>query len=103
MSMIRNESGSAMLASLAVLLMLGIVGIAAVNSSDSDMNIAHNYRSDITDTFDIKIKALGCHKSQVGNDFPPEMEKRLRDRAKDFAKGEGFELAEAFHRVEILW
>lgn len=59
-----------------------------------------NYRSDITDTFDIKIKALGCHKSQIGNDFPPEMEKRLRKRAEDCAAGEGVKLAEAFRRVE---
>jgi hypothetical protein len=47
MQMLANERGSAMLISLAVLLMLGIVGIAAVQSSDSDMNIADNYRSDI--------------------------------------------------------
>ena len=60
-----------------------------------------NYRSDITDTFDIKLAALRCHKSQVG-DFP-EVEQWLRQRAKQMAEGEGFELAEAFHRVEIWW
>ena len=62
-----------------------------------------NYRSKITDTFDIKLAALGCHKSQVGNRLPPEMESRLRERAKQMAEGEDYELAEAFHRVEILW
>ncbi len=62
-----------------------------------------NYRSDITDTFDIKIAALRCHKSQVGFDLPFDLEKRLRERAKTMAEGEAFELAEAFHRVELWW
>ena len=62
-----------------------------------------NYRSDITETFDIKLAALRCHKSQVGYDLAPDLEKWLRRRAKEMAKGENFELAEAFHRVEITW
>jgi len=62
-----------------------------------------NYRSDITDTFDIKIAALRCHKSQVGFDLPFDLEKRLRERAKTMAEGEAFELAEAFYRVELWW
>ncbi len=62
-----------------------------------------NYRSDITDTFDIKIAALRCHKSQVGDNLSPELAERLRQRAKEMAKGEDYELAEAFHRVEIWW
>ena len=62
-----------------------------------------NYRSDITDTFDIKLAALRCHKSQVGDNRFPQIEERLRQRAKDIAEGENFELAEAFHRVEITW
>jgi len=62
-----------------------------------------NYRSDITDTFDIKLAALRCHKSQVSGHPFADMEKWLRQRAKDMAKGENFELAEAFHRVEITW
>ena len=61
-----------------------------------------DYRSDITDTFDIKIAALRCHQSQVGNNRVPDLEKRLRQWAKQMAEGENFELAEAFHRVEIL-
>jgi LmbE family N-acetylglucosaminyl deacetylase len=60
-----------------------------------------NYRSDITDTFDIKLKALRCHESQVGNSRFPDIEDRMRQWAKDRADGEDFELAEAFHRVEI--
>jgi len=61
-----------------------------------------NYRSDITDTFDIKLAALRCHKSQI-EDHSEQIEEWLRERAKLMAHGEGFELAEAFHRVEILW
>ncbi len=62
-----------------------------------------NYRCDITDTFDIKLAALRCHKSQVGDDLSPDLRKWLVQRAKDSAQGEDYELAEAFHRVEIKW
>ncbi|MBN1176325.1 MAG: PIG-L family deacetylase [Dehalococcoidales bacterium] len=59
-----------------------------------------NYRLDVTDTFELKLAALGCHKSQVG-DIPPEMRERMREWAKINAEGENFELAEAFHLVEM--
>ncbi len=62
-----------------------------------------NYRSDITNTFDTKLAALRCHKSQVGDNPSPERKKWLRQWAKKMAEGEDFELAEAFHRVEITW
>jgi len=61
-----------------------------------------NCRLDITDTFDIKLSALRCHKSQVGHRSVQELEERMRKRYKEFAEGEDFELAEAFHRVEII-
>jgi LmbE family N-acetylglucosaminyl deacetylase len=61
-----------------------------------------NHRSDITDTFDIKLAALRRHKSQVGYLNNPEGEKRLRERYRSLAEGEDFELAEAFHRVQIF-
>jgi LmbE family N-acetylglucosaminyl deacetylase len=57
-----------------------------------------NHYSDITDTFAKKLEALGCHKSQVG-DIPQEMRDRMREWARTMAKGQNFELAEAFHRV----
>jgi LmbE family N-acetylglucosaminyl deacetylase len=60
-----------------------------------------NYRSDITDTFDMKLRALKCHKSQIKEPFKSEMEKWLCQRAKDMANGEKFKLAEGFHRAEI--
>ena len=61
-----------------------------------------NYRSDITDTFDVKIAALRCHRSQVGDSSNPGLDERMRERHRMFAEGEDFELAEAFHRVELF-
>ncbi len=60
-----------------------------------------NYRTDITDTFGIKKSALSCHKTQVGDSLSGELEQWLLQRAREMAEGEDFELAEAFHRVEI--
>lgn len=62
-----------------------------------------NFRSDITSTFEQKLQALRCHKSQIKEPFASEMEKWLCTRAQDMAKGEDFKLAEAFHQVEIWW
>jgi LmbE family N-acetylglucosaminyl deacetylase len=61
-----------------------------------------NYRSDITDTFELKIASLRCHKSQVGGDRAGGLADRLRERAKASAQGEKFELAEAFRRIEAM-
>ncbi len=60
-----------------------------------------NHRSDITDTFDLKLQALRCHDSQMQEMDEPNPERWLRQRCKDIAKEEDFELGEAFHRVEI--
>lgn len=60
-----------------------------------------NFRSDITETFDLKVQALRCHQSQIKEPFKSEMEKWLCKRAEDMAEGEAFKLAEGFHRVEI--
>ncbi len=62
-----------------------------------------NYHSDVTDTFDLKLAALRCHKSQVSDHPFPDLEKWLRQRHETMAEGEDFELAEGFHRVEIWW
>jgi len=53
-----------------------------------------NYRSDITNTFHLKLNALGHIPLQ-------ELEAWLRERHMTMAEGEDFQLAEAFHRVEI--
>jgi LmbE family N-acetylglucosaminyl deacetylase len=62
-----------------------------------------NYRSDITEAFHVKLTALRCHKSQVGHIPPQELEERMRERHRSMGQGEDFQVAEAFHRVEILW
>jgi LmbE family N-acetylglucosaminyl deacetylase len=59
-----------------------------------------NFRSDITATFDLKVAALKCHKSQVREFKRGDPEEWLRQRCREMASGESFELAEAFHRVE---
>ena len=57
---------------------------------------------DVTDTFEKKIEALFCHKSQVGN--PPDEVRRgrWRQRYEEFGRKAGVELAEAFKRIEIF-
>jgi len=60
-----------------------------------------NYHSNITDTFDIKIAALRCHKSQISDNPSTGLEERMRERYKMLAQGEDYELAEAFHRIEL--
>ena len=62
-----------------------------------------NYRADITDTFDLKVKALRCHDSQMQALDVPNPVDWLRQRCKDIAKNEDFKLGEAFHRIEIFW
>ncbi|OGN87526.1 MAG: hypothetical protein A2158_07150 [Chloroflexi bacterium RBG_13_46_14] len=62
---------------------------------------APNYFSDITDTFEVKMAALHCHKSQYG-ESSPERTKRMRDRYKAQAENEAYELGEAFHRVDMM-
>ena len=60
-----------------------------------------NYRSDITRTFDAKLAALYCHKSQVGDTLSPEARERRRERHMMLAEGEDFELAEAFRCIVL--
>ncbi len=62
-----------------------------------------NYRSDITDTFDLKLAALRCHASQLVEFDPAALEERLKSRCRQMAEGEKFEFAEAFHREEIMY
>ena len=60
-----------------------------------------NYRSDITGTFDLKLAALQCHVTQVKELGIPDFKAWLQGFCRDLAAGENFELAEAFHRVQI--
>ena len=56
-----------------------------------------NVRSDITETFDLKIAALRCHASQMRALPAGDPEEWLRRRCREMAAGESFGLAEAFH------
>ncbi len=46
------------------------------------------------------MKALRCHKSQLGRYPFSEVRKRVRQRMAEVDKEAGFKLAEAFHRLE---
>ncbi|MEI9913828.1 MAG: PIG-L deacetylase family protein [Candidatus Saccharibacteria bacterium] len=59
----------------------------------------HNYYSDITKTFDKKLAALQAHSSQVSD--ISEVENWLRSSAENIGKEAGYELAEAFVRIDI--
>lgn len=54
---------------------------------------------DITETMDLKLKALACHQSQVP-EFPA-VEARLRERAATLGKPHGYAYAEAFDRFVL--
>lgn len=54
----------------------------------------------ISETFDLKIAALSCHVSQVGQHLG-EREKWVKERAASLGQAHGIPLAEAFRRIEI--
>jgi LmbE family N-acetylglucosaminyl deacetylase len=54
---------------------------------------------DISETIDLKIKALACHASQF-KDFSA-VEKRVRDRGAEIGKPKGYAYAETFDRIVI--
>ncbi len=60
-----------------------------------------NFYSDITSTFDRKVAALKCHASQMRELGVNNLEEWLRNRFKQLAAKSEYELAEAFHRVEL--
>jgi LmbE family N-acetylglucosaminyl deacetylase len=62
-----------------------------------------NLRIDITETFNLKLEALRCHKSQIIQLGIPDLEKWLWQRCQKMAEGEYFEVAEAFHQVEVAY
>jgi len=48
------------------------------------------------------VAALCCHVSQVGDMPHDDLEKRMKERYREFAKDEDYDLGEAFYRIEIL-
>jgi LmbE family N-acetylglucosaminyl deacetylase len=61
-----------------------------------------NYRCDISKTFDLKMAALSCHKSQIGDPVEPTFVESLMEMTTTAAKGQHYKLGEAFHRLEVL-
>jgi LmbE family N-acetylglucosaminyl deacetylase len=60
-----------------------------------------NHYADIEDTFDQKLAALQCHKSQVSELGNGDLRKWLKNRCRLLAKGSQYELAEAFHKIKL--
>lgn len=54
---------------------------------------------DITGTFERKMHALRAHQTQVGK--AEELEERMRDRARELAEAQPFELGEAFKVIQM--
>ncbi|HEV8441247.1 MAG TPA: PIG-L deacetylase family protein [Methylomirabilota bacterium] len=54
---------------------------------------------DISDTIDLKIKALACHVSQIRD--MAAVERRVRERAAELGKATSFGYAETFDRIVI--
>ncbi len=54
---------------------------------------------DISDTIDLKLKALACHASQIHD--MAMVEARVRDRAAHFGRLKGYAYAETFDRILI--
>jgi LmbE family N-acetylglucosaminyl deacetylase len=60
-----------------------------------------NYKIDISDTWETKMAAIRCHKSEVGDPVNPVFGDRLLESAKKAAEGQNYKLAEAFQRIEV--
>lgn len=60
-----------------------------------------NHYSDIAATFEKKVAALKCHDSQMRELRVADLEGWLRQRFQQVAAKSEYELAEAFHRVEL--
>ena len=61
-----------------------------------------NYRVDITEVYDIKMAAVAAHKSQMAG-MTQERIEWLRQRFREIARDEEYELGEGFHRVDMWW
>lgn len=54
---------------------------------------------DISDTINLKLKALATHKSQIGK----EVIVRIKERAKQLGKKQGYNFAEGFIKLDLLY
>lgn len=53
---------------------------------------------DVSETFDLKIAALSCHNSQLGQRIDM-LKPRMKERAEKMGLAHGVPMAEAFHRI----
>jgi LmbE family N-acetylglucosaminyl deacetylase len=63
--------------------------------------MSQNYHVDITGTIDVKLAALRCHQSQVGD--RPDFGEMIKNMARMNAEGLDYEYSEGFRREEIDW
>ena len=61
-----------------------------------------NYYVDITDTFDTKLAALKCHKTQVGDPTDKEFIDLVTGQAARAAEGQEYKYGESLHRLEVM-
>ena len=57
---------------------------------------------DISETFSLKLAALSCHATQVGQ-HAQILKRRIEERASKTGQSQGVPLAEAFRRIEIIY
>jgi LmbE family N-acetylglucosaminyl deacetylase len=67
------------------------------------MSAEPNFYSDISDVWDLKMKAVEVHQSQIGpNGSNPDFLNHLKEGNINAGKEAGCEYAEAFYRLEVL-
>jgi len=62
----------------------------------------HNVRFDITDTYELKMKACRTHVSQIGPPGNPDFDAMLVKTASTVGQQDGYKYAEAFYRMDVL-
>jgi LmbE family N-acetylglucosaminyl deacetylase len=60
-----------------------------------------NYYRDITDTFDVKLAALSCHKSQVGDPPDDSFVELVTGQSTKAALGQKYQMGEALRRLPV--
>ena len=70
---------------------------------DKKAEFAYNVlENQIEDTFEKKVEALFCHRSQMGDPSDESRVARMRQRYEEMGKRIGAPLAESFKRVELF-
>jgi LmbE family N-acetylglucosaminyl deacetylase len=60
-----------------------------------------NYRVDISETYELKMKACRTHQSQIGPQGNQDFDARLVETAKAVGKENDWQYGEAFHRIDV--